>query len=256
MPSKTEVSRSVRLARDLATLYHLTLKRMQSTTLQERLNGFYAGQESHYDEFRQRLLFGRTELFSLVPLSPGGIWVDMGGGTGASFESLGSRTALLKRAYVVDLCEPLLSVAQARKARNGWDNMEVVHSDALTFNLPNSEQADVVSFSYSLTMIPEWYAAIDHAVEMLKPGGHLAICDFFVAHPFLIVENQQPHGWRSRIFWRAWFEADGVFPSSDHVPYLTRSLQVRHYSQHRAKLPYLPLARAPYYLLLGRKPDH
>ncbi len=255
MGSQMEGSKPARLVKDLATLYHLILKRMQGRTLQERLNSFYAGQESNYDEFRERFLFGRTELFGLVPLTSGSIWVDMGGGTGSNFEALGPRMALLEKAYVVDLCDPLLSVAEERKRRNGWNNLEVVHADALSFTLPENKLADVVSFSYSLTMIPGWYAAIDHAVEILKPGGHLAVCDFFIAHPFLAVENQTPHSWAARMFWRAWFETNGVFPSSDHVPYLTRRTQVRHYSQHRANVPYLPLFKTPYYLFLGAKPE-
>lgn len=244
-----------KLAEDLETIYHLVFKRMHGVTLQDRLNSFYGGQESHYDDFRQRLLSGRADLFHLVPVNPGNIWVDMGGGTGANFEALGPQMALLKKAYVVDMCEPLLSVAQDRKRRHGWSNMEVVHSDALSFTMPRNERADVVTFSYSLTMIPEWYAAIDHAVEILKPGGYGAVCDFFIGHPFRVTERQQPHSWANRAFWRMWFEVDGVFPSSDHVPYLTRRLQVQHYSQHRAKLPYLPFVSAPYYLFLGTKPE-
>jgi S-adenosylmethionine-diacylgycerolhomoserine-N-methlytransferase len=253
MTSSSEGSGSARLLKDLATLYHLMVKRMRGATPQERLNNFYKGQESNYDAFRERFLFGRTELFNLIPLSSGSVWVDMGGGTGSNFEALGPKMAALHKAYVVDLCEPLLSMAEQRKKSNGWNNLEVIHGDALTFGPPGNELADVVSFSYSLTMIPAWYAAIDHAVEMLKPGGCLAVCDFFIAHPFLVMENQQPHSWLTRMFWRAWFEADGVFPSSDHVPYLTRRLQVRHYSQHWGKAPYLPFVSMPYYLFLGTK---
>jgi S-adenosylmethionine-diacylgycerolhomoserine-N-methlytransferase len=243
------------LAGDLETLYHVVLKRMYGASLQERLDNFYKGQELHYDSFRQQLLSGRSDLFNLVPVNQGDVWVDMGGGTGATFEALGPKMTLLKKAYVIDLCEPLLSVAQQRKKHNGWDNLEVVHGDAVSFAIPNGQYADAVSFSYSLTMMPQWFAAIDHAVEILKPGGYIAVCDFFIGHPFRISERQQPHNWATRTFWRIWFEIDGVFPSSDHVPYLTHRFQVLHYGQHRAKLPYLPFASAPYYLFLGKKAE-
>jgi S-adenosylmethionine-diacylgycerolhomoserine-N-methlytransferase len=163
--------------------------------------------------------------------------------------------AMLKKAYVVDLCEPLLEIAQQRKKRNGWDNMEIVHADALSFTLPGDERADVVSFTYSLTMIPEWYAAIDRAAAMLKPGGCCAACDFFIGNPFRITEKQKSHNWATRLFWRVWFETDGVFPSTDHVPYLTRRFALQYYHQNRAELPYLPLVSAPYYLFLGTKSE-
>jgi S-adenosylmethionine-diacylgycerolhomoserine-N-methlytransferase len=253
MPLSSEVSGEPRLLKDLTTLYHLMVKRMRGATPQERLNNFYKGQESNYDRFRERMLFGRSELFNLVPVNSGSVWVDMGGGTGSNYETLGHKMSTLGKAYVVDLCEPLLSMAEERKKRNEWTNMEVIHGDASTFTLPDHELADVVSFSYSLTMIPSWYAAIDHALEILKPGGCLAVCDFFIAHPFLLVEKQEAHSRLTRTFWRAWFETDGVFPSSDHVPYLTRKVEVRHYSQHRGKAPYLPFASMPYYLFLGTK---
>ncbi len=255
MDSENGIIRNKNKLQDLETLYHLVFKRMCGKTLQERLNSFYRGQESHYDSFRERLLSGRADLFNLVSLKPGSIWVDMGGGTGASFEALGPNMATLKKAYVVDLCEPLLEIAQQRKKRNGWDNMEIVHADALSFTLPGDERADVVSFTYSLTMIPEWYAAIDRAAAMLKPGGCCAACDFFVGNPFRITEKQKSHNWATRLFWRVWFETDGVFPSTDHVPYLTRRFALQYYHQNRAKLPYLPLVSAPYYLFVGMKPE-
>ena len=46
---------------------------------------------------------------------------------------------------------------------------------------PDKSPADVVRESYSLTMIPDWFAALDQAYAMLKPGGTIGIVDFFVA---------------------------------------------------------------------------
>ena len=41
--------------------------------------------------------------------------------------------------------------------------------------------ADVVTFSYSLTMIPDWVRALEQAWALLKPGGTIGIVDFYVA---------------------------------------------------------------------------
>ena len=46
---------------------------------------------------------------------------------------------------------------------------------------------------------------------------------------------------------------DNVFPSPDHVPFLHRHFDVQHFQEHRAKVPYLPFSRVPYYLFVGRK---
>jgi hypothetical protein len=38
--------------------------------------------------------------------------------------------------------------------------------------------ADLVTCSYSLTMIPDWRRAIDVAYALLRDGGQMAVADF------------------------------------------------------------------------------
>ncbi len=42
-----------------------------------------------------------------------------------------------------------------------------------------SEPFDTVFFSYCLSMVPTWPAAIEAALANLKPGGNLLIVDFW-----------------------------------------------------------------------------
>ena len=49
-----------------------------------------------------------------------------------------------------------------------------------------------------------------------------------------------------------WFGNDNVYPSADHVPFLQRKFETEHFSEQRAKVPYLPLMRVPYYNFIGR----
>ncbi|HMO36595.1 MAG TPA: class I SAM-dependent methyltransferase, partial [Gemmatales bacterium] len=102
-------------------------------------------------------------------------------GTGSNLEYLGESIQQLKLAYVVDLTPSLLQVAEQRIAQRGWSNVKTLHADATKFSLPVGEMADVVTFSYSLTMIPDWFAAIDVAYRILKPGGHIGVVDFYVS---------------------------------------------------------------------------
>jgi S-adenosylmethionine-diacylgycerolhomoserine-N-methlytransferase len=37
------------------------------------------------------------------------------------------------------------------------------------------------------------------------------------------------------------------------VPFLHRHFEAVHFEEQRAKVPYLPLGRVPYYLFVGRK---
>jgi S-adenosylmethionine-diacylgycerolhomoserine-N-methlytransferase len=110
----------------------------------------------------------------------------------------------------------------------------------------------VVTFSYSLTMIPDWFAAIENALAILKPGGVIGVVDFYVGRKYP-TDGLARHGWITRTFWPTWFAMDNVFPSPDHVPFLHRHFDVLHFQEHKAKVPYIPFLRMPYYLFVGRK---
>lgn len=240
------------LASDLKVLYHMTLKPIRGKTHAERLESFYGKQADAYDSFRARLLKGRTELCQALTMPADGVWVDFGAGTGANADFLGEKLKPLKKGYLVDLSSGLLAVARKRIAERGWTNIEAVEADATTF-VPPEGSADLVTFSYSLTMIPDWFAAIDHALSILKPGGMIGVVDFYVARKYPDASRSK-HSWLTRTFWPTWFGMDNVFPNPDHVPYLHRRFEAVQFSEHRAKMPYMPLTRVPYYIFLGRKP--
>jgi S-adenosylmethionine-diacylgycerolhomoserine-N-methlytransferase len=237
-------------AHDLKILYHLALAPIRGQTHQERLESFYASQAVDYDAFRSRLLQGRRELYELLPTPENGVWIEMGGGTGANLEYLGPRLQTLKKAHVVDLSPSLLQIAQKRIAQHGWSNVHLHEADVTTFRL--SAPADVITFSYSLTMIPDWYAALENAARLLKPGGTLGVIDFFVARRFP-AEGLRRQGWWTRTFWPTWFALDNVHLNPDHVPYLHRHFEACHFEEKRAKVPYLPFLRVPIYGFIGRK---
>ncbi|MDZ4684445.1 MAG: class I SAM-dependent methyltransferase [Planctomycetaceae bacterium] len=236
---------------DLKILWHLVVSRATGNTHEERLESFYKGQAGGYDAFRQRLLHGRDDLFQSLPAVNGGVWVDLGAGTGENAERWGDRLKELKSAYLVDLSSSLLKVADQRIAARGWTNVSTVHGDATQF-LPPEGAADVVTMSYSLTMIPDWFLAVDQAFRMLKPGGTLGVVDFFVARKYPR-DGLAAHRWSTRTFWPPWFASDNVFLNPDHIPYLQSRFETVSLHQRRGKVPYLPFVRAPHYLFVGRK---
>ncbi|MDX1961900.1 MAG: methyltransferase domain-containing protein [Pirellulales bacterium] len=237
------------LTQDLKTLYHLSLSPIRGQTHAERLKSFYGKQAEGYDDFRRRLLPGRETLYRALPAPAGGRWLEMGGGTGANLEFLGERIRDLGHVDIVDLCGPLLEIAQRRIADRGWTNVHTTEYDATTFQ---AEPYDVITFSYSLTMIPDWFAALERATALLKPGGMLGVVDFYVSrkHPD---QGRARHGWLTRSFWPFWFNRDNVFPNPDHLPYLQRHFTLELLEEGRAKVPYVPFARVPYYVFVGRK---
>ncbi len=205
----------------------------------ERLQRFYAPQAAGYDCFRERLLHGRDDLIGRLPVVRGARIVELGGGTGQNLERFGARLERVERAEIVDLCPALLAVARARHA--GRPNVCIVEADATTWR--PAVPVDCVYFSYALTMIPDWRAAIDNAVAMLKPGGTLGVVDFYV--------SRARHGALARALWQRWFRHDGVRLSPDHLPYLRDRLQTIECLERRGAVPYLPGLAAPYYVFVG-----
>ena len=240
-------------ASDLSVLYHLLLKPVRGHDHAARMESFYEGQAGAYDRFRERLLQGREALWSGLTesLPADATWVDLGGGTGSNLELFGDAVHSLGQLHIVDLSPSLLAVAEGRIAERGVRQASTVLADAATYRPPGGG-ADVVTFSYSLTMIPDWFAAIDNAFDMLEDGGLIGVVDFYVArkHP---PGGHRDHGWLTRTLWPTWFAADGVYLSPDHVPYLHRRFEVIRFEEHTARLPYLPGVRAPYYSFVGRK---
>jgi len=236
---------------DLRVIWHLTMSPVRGKTHQERLESFYGGQAKDYDSFRKRLLRGREDMIQALPIADQDVWADLGGGTGANAEFFGETIDRLATGYVVDLCGPLLEVARQRFAASGWKHLETVEADATTVSF--DQTPNLITFSYALTMIPDWYAAIDHAYDLLPPGGHIGVVDFFVSRKY-VDEGRERHGYLTRTFWPAWFANDNVYLSRDHLPYLTRKFETVTLEERRAPVPYLPGFRVPYYLFIGRKP--
>ncbi|MDO4574028.1 MAG: class I SAM-dependent methyltransferase [Planctomycetia bacterium] len=241
------------IASDLKILYHLVVTRGRGASHAERLDNFYSGQAGAYDDFRKRLLKGREEMMKCVPEREDAVWVDMGGGTGANLEFVADRIPKQKKVYIVDLASSLLGVAEKRIESRGWTNVQAVNADATKFT-PEEGSADIVTFSYSLTMIPDWFAAMDNALRILRPGGILGIVDFYVGRKWPS-EGHRQHGWFTRNYWPVHFSTDNVYLSHDHIPYLNHHFETVEFQEHFAKIPYIPIFRAPYYIYIGRKPE-
>lgn len=235
----------------LKTLYHLTLSPIRGKTHQERLDSFYGAQAEDYDAFRKKMLHGREELFECLPCEDGMSWVDIGAGTARNGELFKDRIARFESVTFIDLSKSLLEIADRRVKERGWSNAKTLCADATSLDLPDSS-VDLATFTYSLTMIPDWFRAIDEALRILKPGGMLGVVDFYVSRRYPD-DNRQKHSYFARNFWPVWFGTDNVHPSADHLPYLTRKLETEILEERHGKLPWLPIIRAPYYQFVGRK---
>jgi S-adenosylmethionine-diacylgycerolhomoserine-N-methlytransferase len=240
------------LLSDLRIIYHMVFAKFGGDSHGARLEAFYRHQAGAYDDFRKRLLHGRQEMMRALDIPDGGRLVDMGAGTGSNCEYIGDRLGRLSQVFLVDLSPSLLRVAQERIERHGWKNVKTVHADATTYE-PQGGPVDAVTFSYSLTMIPDWFQAIDQAYRMLKPGGLIGVADFYVGRKWP-AGGRAKHSGLTRFVWPQWFGYDNVFLSPDHVPYLQSRFETVVLEEKFGKMPYLMGLKAPYYVFVGRKP--
>jgi len=214
----------------------------------QRLQAFYAPQASRYDDFRARLLHGRSDLVDRLAPPKKGTVVELGGGTGSNIDRFGPRMQELQRYTLVDLCPALLEQARPRARRYG--NVELVEGDVTRFR--PRDAVDCVFFSYALTMIDDWRAALANAMSMLKPGGTLGVVDFYISKA-----RPRPgfvrHAVWQRWLWRRWFAHDGVRLSPDHLEALVDAMPNHVRFEKQGALPYVAGLSVPYYLFVGQK---
>ena len=238
------------LLADSRVLWQMLRGQSRVGTAAQRLQAFYAPQASRYDAFRARLLHGREDLVDRLMTPPDGVIVELGGGTGSNIERFGRRIQRLRRYTLVDLCPALLEQARPRARRHR--NVELVEGDVTQFR--PAEPVDCVFFSYALTMIDDWRAALTNALAMLKPGGTLGVVDFYVSSRKPRLGFTHHAAWQ-RWLWRRWFAHDGVRLSPEHLEALCDLLPDHVRLEREGPLPYIPGMSVPYYVFIGRKPD-
>ncbi|MCJ1298633.1 hypothetical protein MMC08_001423 [Hypocenomyce scalaris] len=260
---------------------------------QAALESFYEAQAGVYDSTRKRLLRGREDMLGLVAAQlkhkvekEGGfrtkpIWVDIGGGTGYNIEAMQTYLdvpTFFSRVYLVDLSPSLCEVARKRFERLGWE-VKIICQDARTFRLEEHDDAslgppsinspwtdhdsggpraekgvDLITMSYSLSMIPDYYSVVDSISSLLDSGGLIGVVDFYVQS---IVETSGRNytggvfnrhvNWLGRVFWRAWFDVDRVGLEGARRDYLEYRFGTLKTADERNYL----LGGIPYYIFLG-----
>lgn len=240
--------------RDFHTLFSLVFARHRGATHAARIENFYGPQASGYDAFRWRILHGRSELYQSLPVNAGEVWADFGGGTAQNFESIAQFVPKLSKVHVFDLSPSLLAVARRRAEERGWTNFVLHEADVTSETIAETlkpASCDVTSFSYSLSMIPNWFLAIERALEVLKPGGVIGVVDFYAARRYPDSPKQVQSWWRRTIF-PIWFAFDNVSINPDYVPYLSERFETIHLEIKRVRLPKTWIY-VDYFHFIGRK---
>ena len=136
----------------------------------------YRGQRHIYDFTRKYYLFGRDTLIAGLHARPGMRVLEVACGTGRNLAKIGKAwpgTAL----FGLDISAEMLKSAHAALGSGA----RLGEGDACAFDpqaLLGEPAFERIVLSYSLSMIPDWQGALDHAAGLLAPGGELHIVDF------------------------------------------------------------------------------
>jgi betaine lipid synthase len=183
--------------------------------------------------------------------------------------------------YLVDLSPSLCDIAKARFARLGWNNVHVICQDARYFSLEQHELsaseassvipkrkdsynsnnaevragADLLTMSYALSMIPEFYPVVDSLSTLLHANGVIGVIDFYVQSQVDYRNRNYTGGiidrhcsfW-SRTFWRSWFDVDRVSLEGARRDYLEYRFGTRLSVNARN---HILGVRIPYYIWVG-----
>lgn len=135
----------------------------------------YRWQRHVYDFSRKYYLLGRDHMIRALDVPVGGSILEIGCGTGRNL-ALAARSHPAARLYGVDISAEML-----KNARRNAPMAMLEQGDATRFDaklLLGQSTFDRVFMSYTLSMIPDWQAALDQAARLLAPGGRLHIVDF------------------------------------------------------------------------------
>ncbi len=140
------------------------------------MNSVYRGQRHIYDLTRKYYLFGRDRVIANLDCAPGDAVLEIACGTGRNLDRVRAAYPGV-RLFGIDISREML--INARRTLGKEAGLAV--ADATDFDAAavlGKAQFDRVILSYSLSMIPGWERALNHAATLVAPGGSLHIVDF------------------------------------------------------------------------------
>lgn len=147
---------------DVVHLYRRRAARYDVATQLYRLIGFPLGR-------------ARRDAVEALGLVPGDTVVEIGCGTGANFPLLQKAVGPAGRIVGVDLTDQMLEQARRRIRAHGWRNVDLVLSDAATYEFP--DRVNGILSMLALTLCREYDAIVARGARALAPGGRWVVLD-------------------------------------------------------------------------------
>ena len=182
----------------------------------QAMDRMYRFQRHFYDASRRYYLLGRDRLLDELQPPQGGSILEIGCGTGRNLVGAARRYTHAKL-FGIDISQEMLKSALTTMQCQGFGtSVKFACVDATSFDAMRSlgqAKFDRIYFSYTLSMVPQWKAALAHALTLLSPTGELHVIDFGQC------ENMGT-SFRNLLF--RWLAAFRVTPRADMKSVLTQ----------------------------------
>jgi len=140
----------------------------------------YRPQRHLYDLTRKYYLLGRDKLIAELALEADSTLIEVGCGTGRNLIAI-ARKYPKAQLYGLDASEIMLETARDKIRRAGLENRIHLRHGLAEQLSPRSfgvQDFEHVLFSYSLSMVPDWRAALEAGVAALSASGRWYVVDF------------------------------------------------------------------------------
>ena len=142
----------------------------------------------------------RLKAVQALELKPGDTVVDLGCGTGLNFPIIQEAIGPSGKIIGVDLSHAMLEKAQSLTFESGWQNVELVCSDAAQYDFPHN--IDGIVSTFALVLVPECGRAVANGCQALCSGGRFSVLD-------MCWPEGWSFGWRHAFFWLRFYGVTG-----------------------------------------------